>query len=160
VQRAPGIPCALCFAGRNGFVKNSDASRRGNAELYLNCRLFQFSGFILRDARKRALLRMRSACPGCCAAPQARSRASSTRYGGALLDPGSIVHSASAWVPALPCIVKNAAPRPGHKTHCFTLSQDEVLDPHGEERGNAARLEPRGQGCHLLLNSKPQNRQK
>src|SRR5438552_8839039 len=24
--------------------------------------------------------------------------------------------------------------------------QDEVLDPHGEERGNAARLEPRGQG--------------
>jgi hypothetical protein len=24
--------------------------------------------------------------------------------------------------------------------------QDEVLDPHGEERGNAARLEPRGHG--------------
>jgi len=24
--------------------------------------------------------------------------------------------------------------------------QDEVLEPHGEERGNAARLEPRGQG--------------
>jgi hypothetical protein len=25
-------------------------------------------------------------------------------------------------------------------------SGDEVLDPHGEERGNAARLEPRGHG--------------
>src|SRR6266851_1550214 len=41
-------------------------------------------------------------------------------------DPGSIVHSASPWVPALRCIVKYAAPRPGHETHCFTLSQDEV----------------------------------
>src|SRR5258708_26597040 len=28
----------------------------------------------------------------------------------------------------------------------FTPPQDEVLDPHGEERGNAARLEPRGHG--------------
>jgi len=26
--------------------------------------------------------------------------------------------------------------------------QDEVPDPHGEERGNAARLEPRGEGMH------------
>src|SRR5450631_4015647 len=26
----------------------------------------------------------------------------------------------------------------------FAPPQDEVLDPHGEERGNAARLEPRG----------------
>ena len=48
-------------------------------------------------------------------------------------DPGSIVHSASAGVPALRCIVRddashrreNAAPRPGHETHCFTLSQDD-----------------------------------
>ena len=30
-----------------------------------------------------------------------------------------------AWVPALRCIVKNAAPRPGHGTHCFTASQNE-----------------------------------
>jgi hypothetical protein len=29
------------------------------------------------------------------------------------------------WVPALRCIVKNAAPRPGHETRCFTLSQEE-----------------------------------
>src|SRR6266478_7995113 len=42
-------------------------------------------------------------------------------------DPGSIVHSASAWVPALRCIVQNAAPRPGHEMHCFTLSQDEAV---------------------------------
>src|SRR5229473_5736499 len=27
-------------------------------------------------------------------------------------DPGSLVHFASPWVPALRCIVKNAAPRP------------------------------------------------
>src|SRR5258706_575501 len=33
--------------------------------------------------------------------------------------------------------------------------QDEVLDPHGEERGNAARLEPRGQGCLELISAKP-----
>ena len=59
-------------------------------------------------------------------------------------DPGPIVHSASAWVPALRCIVQNAALHPGHETHCFTLSQNEVLNPHGEERGKAARLEPRG----------------
>src|ERR1700676_253599 len=48
---------------------------------------------ILRDARKGALLRMRNACPGCCAAPSARSRASSTRYGlrrGALLIRGPL----------------------------------------------------------------------
>jgi hypothetical protein len=47
--------------------------------------------------------KMRNACPGCCAAPSARLRASSTRYGGALLirgplctrialGPGSAVH--------------------------------------------------------------------
>src|SRR5882724_8960335 len=40
-------------------------------------------------------------------------------------DPGSIMYSASPWVPALRCIVKNAAPRPGHETHCFKLSQDD-----------------------------------
>src|SRR5205823_8336701 len=34
VQRAPGIPCALCFWA-NGFCKNSDASRREIAEAYL-----------------------------------------------------------------------------------------------------------------------------
>jgi hypothetical protein len=29
-------------------------------------------------------------------------------------NPGSIVRVARTWVPALRCIVKNAAPRPGH----------------------------------------------
>src|SRR5258708_25436306 len=29
-------------------------------------------------------------------------------------------------------------------------AQDDVLDPHGEERGNAARLEPRGLACAAL----------
>ncbi|CUU19458.1 hypothetical protein CDS [Bradyrhizobium sp.] len=28
----------------------------------------------------------------------------------------------------------------------YAPPQDEVRDPHGEERGNAARLEPRGPG--------------
>src|ERR1700722_2969521 len=32
-QRAPGIPCALCFEGRN-YWQTSDASRRENAKLY------------------------------------------------------------------------------------------------------------------------------
>jgi hypothetical protein len=32
VQRAPGIPHALCFLGES-FLHNSGASRRGNAEL-------------------------------------------------------------------------------------------------------------------------------
>jgi hypothetical protein len=32
--------------------------------------------------------------------------------------------------------------RRGHQA----APQDEVLDPHGEERGTAARLEPRGHG--------------
>jgi hypothetical protein len=34
--------------------------------------------------------KMRNACPGCCAAPSARLRASSTRYGGALLIRGPL----------------------------------------------------------------------
>src|ERR1700736_3229239 len=40
-------------------------------------------------------------------------------------DPGPIVHSASPWVPALRSSVKNAAPRPGHGTHCFTRYRDD-----------------------------------
>src|SRR5712671_5855534 len=54
-------------------------------------------------AKCALLIGMRNACPGCCAAPSARLRASSTRYGGALLirgpswtpyhlGPGSAVH--------------------------------------------------------------------
>ncbi len=35
-------------------------------------------------------------------------------------DPGPILHSASPWVPALRCIVKNAAPRPGHEMTATT----------------------------------------
>src|SRR6186997_1032109 len=34
-HRAPGIPCALCFLGANGFCKTSGAPRRGIAESYL-----------------------------------------------------------------------------------------------------------------------------
>src|SRR5258708_6228145 len=113
----PAFPAPSVLRGANGSCKTSGASRRENAEAHLNCRLFQFSGFILRDARKRALLRMRSS----------RRR--------------------------------------------FAPPRDEVLDPHGEERGNAARLEPRGRlrgedfepicslACHpghIVLNSKPE----
>src|SRR6266446_1909363 len=75
-----------------------------------------FPGFILRDA----WLRQAPQDEGCVP----RMLRSAKRCAA---DPGSIVHSASPWVPALRCIVKNAAPRPGHGTHCFTLSQDEVL---------------------------------
>src|SRR6266446_2827041 len=35
VHRAPGIPCALCFAGRT-VLQNSGASRREIVESYLN----------------------------------------------------------------------------------------------------------------------------
>jgi hypothetical protein len=31
------------------------------------------------------------------------------------------------------------------------LRRDEVLNPHGEERGNAARLEPRGHGLQPTM---------
>jgi hypothetical protein len=34
------------------------------------------------------------------------------------------------------------------------LRRDEVLDPHGEERGNAARLEPRGRGYAFVIPSR------
>ena len=55
------------------------------------------------NAPYRSSSKMRNACPGCCAAPSARLRASSTRHGGALLirgplctrialGPGSAVH--------------------------------------------------------------------
>src|SRR6266404_241536 len=47
-------------------------------------------GIWIAPATLRSHLRMRNACPGCCAAPQARSRASSTRYGGALLIRGPL----------------------------------------------------------------------
>src|SRR6266478_700656 len=36
VQRAPGIPCALCLSRRERFLQNSGESRRGIAESYLN----------------------------------------------------------------------------------------------------------------------------
>jgi hypothetical protein len=35
VQQAPGIPCALCFWAE-GFMHNSDASRRENADAHLD----------------------------------------------------------------------------------------------------------------------------
>jgi two-component system phosphate regulon response regulator PhoB len=57
----------------------------------------------------------RAAFPGCCAAPSARSRASSTRYGlrrGALPIRGPCNLNASG--PALRSSAKSAAPRPGH----------------------------------------------
>jgi len=66
------------------FKHNSGASRRENAEAYVAARPAP-------DAVQRAAL------AAWCAA-----------------DPGSILHTASLWVPALRCIVKNAAPRPGH----------------------------------------------
>jgi hypothetical protein len=63
------------------------------------------NGLLRRFASRNdgVILRLGEACPGCCAAPSARLRASSTRYGGALLirgplctphrlGPGSAVH--------------------------------------------------------------------
>src|SRR5713101_9800328 len=92
----------------------------------------------------------RNACPGCCATPtpSARSRASSTRYvlrRGALLirvhcalrialGPGSAVHR------------EERCTASGKRDGLLHTSQDEVLDPHGEEHDNAARLEPCGHG--------------
>src|ERR1700746_30821 len=65
-------------------------------------------------------------------------------------DRGSIMDP-YPWIPALRSSVKNAAPRPGHETHCFTTSQDEVerlagrslprlLDGPGHAHGNLERL--------------------
>ena len=93
VQRAPGIPCALCFMGERLLQKLGRIAPRECGVV------FELSPFPVQWLHP--------------------SRRAQTR-----------------------------AP------------QDEVLDPHGEERGNAARLAPRGQGRHILLNSKTQNRQK
>src|SRR5713101_4516702 len=49
VQRAPGIPCALCFPGE-WFCKNSGASRRGIAEV---CREYERATFPAVIARHR-----------------------------------------------------------------------------------------------------------
>jgi hypothetical protein len=38
VQRAPGIPCALCYLGADDFMHNSGKSRRGNADSCLDYR--------------------------------------------------------------------------------------------------------------------------
>jgi hypothetical protein len=35
VQQAPGIPCSLCFEGKE-FQQTSGAVRRGNADVHLN----------------------------------------------------------------------------------------------------------------------------
>jgi len=42
---------------------------------------------------------------------------------------GALLIRGPSWVPALRCIVKNAAPRPGHETNCFPLSEDEATWP-------------------------------
>jgi len=132
VELGDEIPAELYKAGRRSADFRAAAVGPDSlTRLVSNC------GFILRDAAHAPLLRMRDACPGCCAA---RS--------GALLIRGPL----SPGVPALRCTVKNAAPRPGHRRHCFTLSLDEIcpnprgeeevlFDPHGEERV-FARLEP------------------
>jgi hypothetical protein len=77
VQRAPGIPHALCWA--KGLCTT---------------RAYRAAGIWKRapDAAQRAAL------AAWCAA-----------------DPGPMIESAlRIWIPALRCIVKNAAPRPGH----------------------------------------------
>src|ERR1700676_2048433 len=48
-------------------------------------------------------------------APSARLRASSTRYGGALLIRGPSLPRRYLWVPALRSSANRAAPRPGHE---------------------------------------------
>src|ERR1700704_6764385 len=91
---------------------------------------------ILRDAAKAPLLRMRGACPGCCAA---RS--------GALLIRGPLCFRI---VPALRCVVRTMlriAGRTLHRvrdtgpiaSHSLRMMR---LVPHGEERGGAPRVEP------------------
>jgi hypothetical protein len=45
-------------------------------------------------------------------APDAAQRAALAAWCAA--DPGSMLRAGCLWVPALRCIVKNAAPRPGH----------------------------------------------
>src|ERR1700716_1735059 len=42
----------------------------------------------------------------------------------------------------------------GFETAALRPPQDEVLDPHGEERGNAARLEPRGHRTGMCSSAK------
>src|SRR5712672_1287475 len=68
-------------------------------------------------ARRDASCPLRS-FPGCCAAPSARLRASSTRYGGAVLIRGP--PPVSTWVPALRSSVKDAAPRPGRERNVLS----------------------------------------
>jgi len=90
---------------------------------------------ILRDAAKAPLLRMRGACPGCCAA---RS--------GALLIRGPLCFRI---VPALRCVVRTMLRIAGRTLHRVRdtgpiASHSLVRNPRGEERGNAARLEPCG----------------
>jgi hypothetical protein len=58
-------------------------------------------------------------------APDAAQRAALGAWCAA--DPGSMLHAVRLWVPALRCIVKDAAPRLGHGTH----------PPHRQEVGPA-----------------------
>jgi hypothetical protein len=44
-------------------------------------------------------------------------------------DPGPILRLHFPWVPALRCIVKNAAPRPGHGCNCLTNSLQRSGNP-------------------------------
>jgi hypothetical protein len=48
-------------------------------------------------------------------APDAAQRAALAAWCAA--DPGSMLHAARFWIPALRCNVKDAAPRPGHGTY-------------------------------------------
>src|ERR1700729_3099375 len=51
-------------------------------------------------------------------APDAAPRAALAAWCAA--DPGPMVYAVRLWVPALRCIVKDAAPRPGHgPVYCF-----------------------------------------
>jgi hypothetical protein len=71
-------------------------------------------------------------------APDAAQRAALAAWCAA--DPGSMLHAARFWIPALRCNVKDAAPRPGHGTYSARSnsrfnSQTAIPDTRSHSRG-------------------------
>src|SRR5271163_4029323 len=60
------------------------------------------------------------------------------------------------WVPALRCIVKNAAPRPGHEIHGSIHGSKHPLQPERFERAASSPRQPAGnEFCLHSANHKP-----
>jgi len=98
-------------------------------------------------------------CPGCCATPKARLRASSTRYALAAwcaADPGPTAIG-TAWIPALRCIVKDAAPRPGHRCFACTRKRNLATTPATKQHGGQitqSRSRPSWKNILIFRNGK------